>query len=259
MTLAFEKTFDSAAEEYDKIRPSYLPAIYEDILQYQPLNADSNTLEIGIGSGIATRPILNTGCKVVGLEPGEHLAALAKNRFREYALFSVETCSLQEFVCPADCFDLIYAATAFHWIPEEYGYRRVYELLKEGGTFARFHYHAGSDKGREKLTDEIQALYREYLKRGKPAEFGKTDAEAIAAIALNYGFVDPEYRIYRTTKDFTADEYLSLLHTYPDHMKLEESNRHALFNGIHQAILRNGCVITVYYTMDLELARKPFR
>ena len=34
MTLAFEKTFDSAAEEYDKIRPSYLPAIYEDILQY---------------------------------------------------------------------------------------------------------------------------------------------------------------------------------------------------------------------------------
>ena len=23
MTLAFEKTFDSAAEEYDKIRPSY--------------------------------------------------------------------------------------------------------------------------------------------------------------------------------------------------------------------------------------------
>ena len=53
MTLAFEKTFDSAAEEYDKIRPSYLPAIYEDILQYQPLNADSNTLEIGIGSGIA--------------------------------------------------------------------------------------------------------------------------------------------------------------------------------------------------------------
>ena len=46
---------------------------------------------------------------------------------------------------------------------------------------------------------------------------------------------------------------------YPDHMKLEESNRHALFNGIHQAILRNGGVITVYYTMDLELARKPFR
>ena len=35
MTLAFEKTFDSAAEEYDKIRPSYLPAIYEDILQYR--------------------------------------------------------------------------------------------------------------------------------------------------------------------------------------------------------------------------------
>ena len=259
MALAFEKTFDMGAEDYDRIRPSYLPAIYEDILRYQPLNADAETLEIGIGSGIATKPILDTGCKVVGLEPGGHLAALAKNRFREYAHFSVETCTLQEFVCPDRRFDLIYAATAFHWIPEEYGYRRVYELLKEGGAFARFRYHAGSDRGREKLTDEMQALYREYMKRGKPAEFGEADAEAIAAIALKYGFVDPEYRIYHTTKDFTANEYLSLLHTYPDHMKLEESDRCALFDGIYQAILRNGGVITVYYTMDLELARKPFR
>ena len=259
MALAFEKTFDMGAEAYDRIRPSYLPAIYKDILQYQPLHAGAAALEIGMGSGIATGPIHSTGCKVVGLEPGGHLAALAENRFREYAQFSVETCTLQEFVCPGNHFDLIYAATSFHWIPQEYGYRRVYELLKAGGAFARFRYHAGPDKGRVKMTDEIQALYREYTNRGRPAEFGEADAKAISEIALNYGFADPEYRVYHTTKDFTADEYLSLLHTYPDHMKLEESVRHALFEGTHQAIMRNGGIITVYYTMDLELARKPFR
>lgn len=50
-------------------------------------------------------------------------------------------------------FDLVYAVTAFHWIPEEYGYRCVYNLLKSGGVFARFTYHAGTDKGRRGLME----------------------------------------------------------------------------------------------------------
>ena len=34
--------------------------------------------------------------------------------------------------------DLVYSASAFHWIPEEIGYSKVYEMLKPGGAFARF-------------------------------------------------------------------------------------------------------------------------
>ena len=166
---------------------------------------------------------------------------------------------MQDYICPDDGFDLIYAATAFHWIPEEYGYPRVYDLLKDGGAFARFRYHAGPDEGRPALTDEIQSLYREYMQREKPAAFTEADAEAIADLAARYGFTDTQYRVYRTAKNFTADEYLSLLQTYPDHMKLDEPQRNALFNGIYRAIRRSGGTITVYYTMDLELARKRLR
>ena len=85
----------------------------------------------------------------------------------------------------------------------------------------------------------------------------EADAKAIADLAANYGFTDTQYHLYHMTKDFRADEYLSLLRTYPDHMKLEAGLRSALFDGIYQAIIRNGGTITVYYTMDLELARKP--
>ena len=41
-----------------------------------------------------------------------------------------------------------------------------------------------------------------------------------------------------------------------DHMKLELAVREELFEGISHAIVDNGGIITVYYTMDLELARK---
>lgn len=44
--------------------------------------------------------------------------------------------------------------------------------------------------------------------------------------------------------------------TYPDHMKLESAARNKLFEGISNAIMNNGGIMTVYYTMDLELARK---
>jgi len=259
MSSDFEKTFDNAVAEYEKTRPGYLPAIFEDIFRYQPVSADSSVLEIGMGTGMATRPFLETGCRFVGVEPGENLAELAMHKYRGYANFSMQTQSLQDYVCPDESFDLIYAATAFHWIPEEYGYRRVYELLKNGGAFARFRYYAGSDKGRPALTDEIQALYRECMQREKPREFGEADAKAVADIAKKYGFIDTRYMLYQKTKDFTADEYMSLLRTYPDHMKLPESQRSLLFDGIHHAIMRNGGVMTVYYTMDLELARKPYR
>ena len=252
-----EKTFDNAAADYDKSRPVYVKEIYEDIFNYIQINQDSHVLEIGMGTGKAAWPILDTQCHFVGIEPGENLAALAKEKLEKYANFSLYNLTLQDYICADNSFDLVYSATAFHWIPEEYGYRRVYNLLKSGGVFARFAYHAGTDKGRRELTDEIQELYCKYMhQENPPVEFGDEDAKGLADKALAYGFTDVKHMLYHTTKDFTADEYMSLLRTYPDHMNLESGDREKLFEGIFQAIVDNGGIITVYYTMDLELARK---
>ena len=259
MSQIFETTFDNTAADYERSRPAYLPAIFDDILRYKPLSADSNVLEIGMGTGAATRPFLETGCRFVGVEPGKNLAMMAADKYREYPNFSVCTQRLQDYVCPKEEYDLIYAATAFHWIPEDYGYKRVFTLLKEGGAFARFRYHAGPDQQRQTMAEEIQTLYREYMQRESPAAFSERDAKAIADTTVKYGFTDTKYYLYHTTKTFTADEYMTLLRTYPDHMRLPDPQRARLFDGIYRAIMRSGGLITVNYTMDLELARKPFR
>ena len=255
--MNFEETFDRAAWDYDASRPMYVKEIYEDIFDYMPVDQDSHVLEIGMGSGKAARPFLDTHCHFVGIEPGGNLAAFAKKRFKKYENFFVHCQTLQDYTGEDHSFDLIYAATSFHWIPEEYGYRRVYDLLKNGGAFARFAYHAGTDQGRRALTEEIQELYRKYMHcESRPVEFSDADAQNLAEKALAYGFVDVKHALYHTTKDFTAHEYLSLLKTYPDHMKLIPYDREKLFDGIFHAIVNNGGTMTVYYTMDLELARK---
>ena len=270
--MKFEKTFDNTAVGYDTVRPMYVNGIFDAIFRYKTMDENSSALEIGIGTGKATLPFLEKGCSVCALEPGENLAVIAAEKYREYGECQESTAeeqyrktgtltlyvqTLQEFECPKNSFDLIYSATAFHWIPEEYGYKRVYELLKESGVFARFAYHAGPDRGRSELAREIQQLYKAYMNSTKePKIFDQEDAQELAQIAEKYGFADTEYYIYETTKDFTADEYMELLRTYPDHMKLEEEKREKLFTGIYEAIQRHGGVITVYYVMDLELGRK---
>lgn len=255
----FEKTFDHAAADYEQSRPAYVKEIYEDLFRYKPIGSDSYVLEIGLGTGKASQPVLDTHCHFTGIEPGERLAAFARKRYQGYADFVLWNQTLQDFTGRNDSFDLIYAATAFHWIPEEYGYKRVYDLLRPGGAFARFAYHAGADKERKAMMEEIQEVYLKYLRpKEPPKEYGMEDAKRLAEIACQYGFVDTAYRLYSATKDFTADEYMALLRTYPDHMKIEEADRKNLFEGIHSAINDHGGIMTVHYTMDLELARKPY-
>ncbi len=253
----FNTTFNNAAAAYEKSRPLYVKELYEDIWRYYPLGEDSKVLEIGMGTGKATEPFLQTGCSLVGIEPGENLLELAGKNLADYEKVTFFNGTLQDYTCEPENFDLIYAATAFHWIPEEYGYPRVFELLKKGGTFARFAYHAGPDYSRPGLHADIQALYQKYMGKGEsPKAFDIEAAGKLAETAVKYGFEGIKYSIYHMDKDFTAEEYMELLRTYPDHMALEEERRQALFAGIYEAIERHGGTITVHYIMDLELARK---
>ena len=254
----FETTFDRAAQDYENSRPEYCRQLYCDLMVYQPIGQQSEVLEIGAGTGKATGPILKTGCRLTALEPGKSLAKIAKEKYRDDERFLLRQEKLQDFECAGESFDLIYAATAFHWIEEEYGYARVFDLLKPGGAFARFAYHAGEDESRPDLAREIRAAYSRCSGMpGKGRSFDETDAQALAMRACRFGFTDPVWRIYRMKKDFSADGYMRLLRTYPDHMGLEADERRRLTDSIYEAIKQHGGTVTVYYTIDMELIRKP--
>lgn len=253
-----EWTFNTEAEKYEKMRPGYVSELYEDIFKYIPINESSNVIEIGIGGGQATLPILKTGCKLTAAEYGENLAELCRQKFKEFPKFSAVTARFKDFVCDNNLCDLIYSASAFHWIPEEIGYKKVYEILKSGGVFARFANHPYKDKGREEIHEALQKIYSVYMPDSLgPNEYSKDDAKKRADIAQKYGFVDISYKLYHRTRSFSAKEYISLLGTYSDHIVIEQNTRKKLFSEIEEAIDNLGGQITIYDTIDLQLARKP--
>lgn len=256
-------TFDTVAETYAKLRPGYVDELYRDVLAYCPLDASSAAVEVGIGGGQATRPILETGCSVTAVEPGESFSALCREKFAGFPQFSVITGKFEEMSFPAECCDLVFSASAFHWVPEEIGYRKVFDMLKSGGAFARFANHPWRDKGNPALASALDEAYAQYYHtyyRSVPKlEDEYTEAQAIrrAEIAGKYSFTDIQHRLYRRERVFTAAEYVQLLGTYSDHIALPEEVRLPFFRAVADAINAHGGTITIYDTIDLQLARKP--
>lgn len=253
-----ETTFNSVYTEYDKRRPTYVKELYDDIFDAKEINQSSNVLEVGIGTGQATLPILETGCSLTAIELGDQLAEFSRNKYKNYEKFNVKNLAFQDFQCIPNSFDLIFSATAFHWIPEDIGYTKVFDMLKSGGVFARFANHPFKDKKRDSIHIAFENIYAKYMPGSLGGnEYSEENAKNIADIAYKYGFVDISYRLYHRTRTFTADDYTSLLGTYSDHIAIEESTRMKFFDEIREAINDNGGIITVYDTIDLQLARKP--
>lgn len=258
VTKGLEWTFDTEAEKYKRMRPGYVPELYNDIYNLTNLSADSNVMEIGIGGGQATPPILKKGCKVVAVEYGENLAKVCCEKFKDYPNFSTVVGKFEDLNFVNDSYDLIFSASAFHWIPEEIGYTKVFNLLKKGGVFARFSNHPYKDKGREGLHEAIQKIYSVYMTKSlAPNEYTEQEASARADIAKKYGFIDIDYKLYHRTRTFTSKEYIELLGTYSDHIAIEEKIRNKFFLEIETVIDDFGGEITIYDTIELQLARKP--
>lgn len=257
-----EWTFDTVASTYEKFRPGYTEELYRMIFDYVPINADSKVVEIGIGGGQATLPILQTGCELTAVEYGEQFSALCRKKFMDYPKFSVKTGKFEDTAFEDNAFDLVFSASAFHWVPEEIGYTKVFDMLKSGGAFARFANHPFRDKGNAALTKEIDRIYGQYYykfhnkKQETPTEYSEKQAQRRAMIAEKYGFTDIRYALFYRTRTFSAEEYRTLLGTYSDHIAIEETMRNEFFSKIEEAINAHGGTITIYDTMDLQLARK---
>lgn len=258
-----EWTFDTVAATYEKLRPGYTEDLYKMLFEYIAIDRSSHVVEVGIGGGQATLPVLKTGCTLTAVEYGERFSKLCEEKFREYQNFSVITGRFENISFPDSQYDLVYSASAFHWIPEDIGYSKVYDMLKPGGAFARFANHPHRDKGNPILSAEIDKLYSQYYygyygkEKNAETEYGEEQAAERAQIAEKYGFVDIRHAMFYRTRTFSAKEYIELLGTYSDHIAMEEKIRTEFFAKIEETINQYGGTFTIYDTIDLQLARKP--
>jgi SAM-dependent methyltransferase len=256
-------TFSEDAANYDKWRPRYCGELFSKIIEYAQLDGGKTAVEVGCGTGQATEPILEIGCSVVAVEYGKELASFAAEKFARYRNFAVRKMEFEKFECESGTVDLVYSATAFHWIPEEIGYAKAYDLLKSGGTIALFWNRPFVNRDDDPLHQAIQAVYDRFREAGNwpgRERMLENDTERYRRVSETigkYGFSDVTCSIFRKERRFNADDYVALLNTYSDHRALDPLAKEPFEAGIKDAINRFGSVLRVYDTMDLYLAKKP--
>lgn len=261
--------FDEIVMKYDKVRWGYPDKLFKDVIQYSRMDKGKKALEIGAGTGKATAPFLDNGYVVTAVEMGTNMSDFLLEKFKGYTNFNVITSTFEDVSLEEGNYDLIYAATAFHWVDAEIGCPKVFRLLKKGGAFALIRSNPIPADG-EGLYEKIQAVYEKYyytyyISKERPVrkskvEFGKP-SEIYRGFRIEglerYGFSEVTMKLYEASRTYSADEYIALLDTYSDHRDLPDDNRVALYEGIRDAILRHGGHHNVDYIFQLYMGRKP--
>ena len=141
------KHFDDIVVNYDKVRWDYPAELFADAIQYSGQGEGKKAIEIGAGTGKATSPFLDEGYAVTAVEMGANMTDFLRDKFKGYKRFNVITSTFEDAHLEDESYDLIYAASAFHWIDAHVGCPKVLRLLKSGGAFVLFRNNAvRSDK-----------------------------------------------------------------------------------------------------------------
>ena len=250
--------FDENVVNYDKMRPTYVKELFADIINFSKVNHSKIALEIGVGTGQATLAFLQTGCATYAIEIGNNMTEFVKHKFANYKNFHVTNADFGDVQLNSNSYDLIYSGTAFHWIPQEIGYPKTFDLLKNGGTLALFWNHPYPYKSDE-FYIKIQEVYSKYQNGIKSTvhKFSEEKCLNIVETMGKYGFTDTQYKVYRNTRVLTTQQYIALLNTYSDHRAFKSESRKALEAELTDVINQYGGTVEIQDTMDLYLAKKP--
>ncbi|HEY2563044.1 MAG TPA: class I SAM-dependent methyltransferase [Acidimicrobiales bacterium] len=130
------RLFDEVPELYDRVRPTYPDELFADLVSIAGIHQGSSVLEVGCGTGQATRALAALGFSVTAVEPGAGMAALARQRLSGFHNVQVETSTFEEWDNRGRRFDLLLAAASWHWVDPAIGWPRAYVVLRPGAWMA---------------------------------------------------------------------------------------------------------------------------
>lgn len=223
---------------YDDIRPPYPEPVYEFLMTTGALRAHASTLEIGAGSGLATRRLLDYGANPLTLvEPDTRFAPLLTSLVKLYkAEVRFIARPFEEAVLPRRHYDLVAAATSFHWILPSVGLPKVAEVLKPGGYVALW-WHVFGDVERE---DPYHEATRTILQPLSSSPSGAPDTVPFALdtqarfkdFSSSGQFEPPEYAAYRWTLVLNTIQVGALYATFSSISRLPAEQRNIILHQL---------------------------
>lgn len=219
------ESFGAVAEQYERYRPAYPAELVADLLSGDP----ARVLDVGAGTGKASRQLVGPGRSLLCVEPDPAMAAVA----RSFGL-DVEVSAFETWQPAGRAFDLVVCAQAWHWVDPEVGAPKVASVLSPEGLFACF--------WNEALPHPLHDAVAEVQRRIAPEhEFGVVDvgssedpyADGLRSAGV---FSDVVLKRYAWEDTLTAADWLGRLATRSDYLRLPAGTRVALLAEVEAVV-----------------------
>jgi len=153
--------FGGHAALYQRRRPSYPPSVF-DALDRALEGPRECAVDLGAGSGQATKELAERFARVTAVEPDARMAA----QFAQRPNVDVVNLGSEEADFRAGSIDAVIAATSFHWMDQKAVIAKVRNWLRPGGVFFPFLYDAFNVEGpAAEVFNRHAALWEPYKDR----------------------------------------------------------------------------------------------
>ena len=158
------RSFELVAGVYERSRPSYPQEAIDWIAGKLGLGSGTTVLDLGAGTGKLTRALVETGARVIAVEPGDAMRAEL-----ERALPDVEALrgAAEDIPLPDQSVDCVAVGQAFHWFRHDEAIPELYRVLRPRGGVALVWYSRDPDNP---LYDEIGDLIAPFVPPDRPDE-----------------------------------------------------------------------------------------
>ncbi|MEV8513783.1 methyltransferase domain-containing protein [Dactylosporangium sp. NPDC051484] len=227
--------FGAVAEAYERFRPGYPARLFDLVMAYagRPVRT---ALEIGAGTGKATRVFARAGITVTATDPDQ--AMLAELRNRVPANVATRRAAFED-LRPGERYGLVYAAAALHWTKPEGRWPRMASLLEPGGVFASF---AGPIQLADPAVDEaVRAARAPFLESDEvPSPDGTPPGHRMqwpgTELQRSVWFADVQQSVIKRRVTMSAADYVSHLSTISAYLELPTAQQKQVFSRIEQVL-----------------------
>jgi SAM-dependent methyltransferase len=133
MELDSTQRFSSRVEAYVRYRPSYPPSLTDYLAREFGLKPESTIADVGCGTGLLAKLLLEAGCEVYGVEPNDGMRQAAGRMLGGNPRFHLMAGRAENLPLGHATVEFITAGQAFHWFQPEQTRGEFARVLKPGG------------------------------------------------------------------------------------------------------------------------------
>jgi len=252
--------FTTDVSSYRDGRPGYPEVVFAILREQCGLAPGRRVLEIGPGTGQATGPLLDAGASVIAIELGAELADHLRSTFVGRDLRVIGG-AFEEVTISPGSYDLVAAATSFHWVPPDQGPRRAADALRPGGWLALWWSYFGDpdrpDPFREALEEVLARLEPSLLDVAGTQPYALDTKARVAELDATGCFGPVHHEVVPWTGHHTPRELRAMFASFSPWLALPEEPRAQLLDEIERlAAVDFGGVVERPYLTSIYTAER---